>query len=167
MNKGIIILGSSRSDGDTAKVAQKFAKLTGFDTLDLLEKNIGRYDYEYKNSDDDFLPVMRGLVENYETFVFATPVYWYTMSGIMKDFFDRISDCIRIEKETGRKLRGKSMAMISCSDQDDRAPHFNEPFVLSAGYLGMNYIGDTHTWVENDKVCDTVLQRLVTLSMKC
>ncbi|MCP4458779.1 MAG: NAD(P)H-dependent oxidoreductase [Cytophagales bacterium] len=37
----------------------------------------------------------------------ATPVYWYSMSGIMKVFLDRIYDVLTIEKELGRKLHGK------------------------------------------------------------
>jgi multimeric flavodoxin WrbA len=50
----------------------------------------------------------------------VTPVYWYTMSGIMKVFFDRFSDLLRIEKDLGRKLRGKSMAVISCGADEIR-----------------------------------------------
>ena len=37
----------------------------------------------------------------------------------MKKFFDRISDCIKIEKETGRKLRGMEMAVLSCGSDNE------------------------------------------------
>ena len=78
------------------------------------------------------------------------------MSGHLKVFFDRISDLIRIHKDLGRQLRGKNMAMISTSNSNDLIDGFNMPFIESAKYLGMNYLGDIHTWVEDDKISDEV-----------
>ena len=66
------------------------------------------------------------------------------MSAIMKVFFDRISDLIRIEKETGRKLRGKKIGVISNSHDDETDESFYIPFQKSADYLGMEYLGHTH-----------------------
>jgi multimeric flavodoxin WrbA len=74
------------------------------------------------------------------------------MSGTMKIFFDRLTDCLQIEKETGRKLRGKTMAMISCGSDAEIKPGFEMPFRESANYLGMKYVGEIHTWVENEKI---------------
>ncbi|MFD2824206.1 flavodoxin family protein [Lacinutrix iliipiscaria] len=150
--KTVIIQGSSRSDGDTSKIVNYIATKNNFDVIDLNTKTIGHYDYEYKNANDDFIGLMTEIIANYDTIIFATPVYWYTMSGIMKAFFDRISDLIRIHKDLGRQLRGKNMAMISTSNSDDLVKGFNMPFVESASYLGMNYLGDVHTWVENDRI---------------
>ncbi|SFZ93943.1 hypothetical protein SAMN05428642_103443 [Flaviramulus basaltis] len=84
------------------------------------------------------------------------------MSGILKVFFDRISDLIRIHKDIGRKLRGKNMAMLSCSNYDDLKEGFTMPFVESANYLGMNYLGDIHTYIENEIINDEVKLRLDT-----
>ena len=36
------------------------------------------------------------------TIIFVTPVYWYAMSGRMKVFFDRWTDLLKIDKDTGR-----------------------------------------------------------------
>ena len=66
------------------------------------------------------------------------------MSGIMKVFFDRFSDLIRIEKETGRLLRGKNMAVISNSHDNELEYDFYIPFKKSADYLGMKYLGEKH-----------------------
>ena len=156
MNKTVIIQGSSRSYGDTNKIVNYIASKNNFDIIDLHEKNIGHYDYEYKNSDDDFIDLITRVIENYDTIIFATPVYWYSMSGILKVFFDRISDLIRIHKDTGRKLRGKNMAMLSCSNSAEIIDGFSMPFSESANYLGMHYLGDIHTWVENEIVTDDV-----------
>ena len=146
----LIILGSSRSDGDTKKITNHLQSKQDMDIINLQDYKISYYDYKHENKDDDFIPLMRKIIANYDTFIFATPIYWYSMSAIMKTFFDRISDLLTIEKELGRKLRGKSMAMISCSGHDDRDPQFGKPFTLTADYLGMEYLGDVHVWVEDE-----------------
>jgi len=143
--KKVIILGSSRSDGETKKAVEALKGFTDFDILDLRDYNISYYDYEYKNSADDFLTLIRTMIGNYDLFVFATPVYWYAMSGIMKVFFDRINDLLDHEKELGRKLRGKSMAVLSTSIGDNLGDDFWIPFRETAKYLGMNYLGHIHT----------------------
>lgn len=150
--KGIIILGSSRSNGNTSKIASFIKDKSNFDLIDLKTVKISQFDYDFNNQNDDFIPLMRKIVENYNLIVFATPVYWYSMSGLMKIFFDRISDCLKIEKEIGRKLRGLEMAMISCGSDLSETEGFNLPFVKSANYLGMKYLGNLHTYIEGDEI---------------
>jgi len=143
-NKKVIIVGSSRSNGNTTKIVAGIAEQFNFDIVNLGEHNISYYDYESKNKDDDFLPLIKNIIEKYDTLIFATPVYWYSMSGIMKVFFDRFSDLIRVEKGTGRKLRGKKMIAISNSHDNEIDATFYLPFQKSAAYLGMDYIGNKH-----------------------
>lgn len=144
MNKKVIILGSSRSSGDTEKVVLKIQERIDCDIIDLNEYAISYYDYEHMNRNDDFLPLMKDIIEKYQTIIFATPVYWYTMSGIMKVFFDRISDLLTIEKDLGRALRGKNFAAISCCIGSGVEEEFWHPFKKTATYLGMNYLGNVH-----------------------
>ena len=158
--KGLIILGSSNSTGDTFQVVQYLQNETAFDMLDLNDFNIGPFDYEFKNSEDDFIPLMKRIIAAYDTLVFATPVYWYAMSGTMKIFFDRLSDCLKTEKPTGRKLRGKKMAALCCSSGEEEYEGFFMPFRLSAEYLGMHYLGDVHTWVDAEGLNEKVQARL-------
>ena len=54
--RGIIIQGSSRSDGNTNKIVSFIKEKTGFDSIDLLSKNISAFDYEKRNKNDDFVP---------------------------------------------------------------------------------------------------------------
>lgn len=164
MKRSVIIQGSSRSIGDTSIIVNYLANKYQIDVIDLSTKSIGHYDYDYKNSDDDFTPTITDIIENYDTIIFATPVYWYAMSGIMKVFFDRISDLIRIHKDLGRQLRGKSMAMISTSNSEDLVNGFNIPFEASANYLGMTYLGDIHTWIENETIPETVKTKINSFS---
>ena len=54
-----------------------------------------------------FLPTIKELNSKYDTWIFVTPVYWYSMSGQMKIFLDRITDLLKWHKDEGRKIRGK------------------------------------------------------------
>jgi multimeric flavodoxin WrbA len=143
-NKKVIILGSSRKNGNTTKIVDGISKEHGIEVINLSDFNISYYDYESKNREDDFFPLIKGIIENYDTLIFATPIYWYNMSGIMKVFFDRFSDLIRIEKETGRKLRGKKIGVISNSHDNEIEESFYIPFKKTADYLGMEYLGHAH-----------------------
>lgn len=160
MKRGIIILGSSNSLGETYKVASYISKNTSYKIIDLKTKNILEFDYDFNNKNDDFIPLMKDLVDNYDLMIFATPVYWYSMSGIMKTFFDRISDCLIVEKEIGRKLRGKEMAVISCGSDKELKTGFHMPFIETANYLGMIYNDDVHCWIENNELSAKVKTRL-------
>ena len=110
--KGIILQGSSRSYGNTNKVVRFVLERLPFELIDLKTKYIHQYDYEHKHESDDFLPLMRTIVE-YDIILFATPVYWYAMSGTMKIFFDRFSDLLHYRKDLGRQLRGKSRPKLN------------------------------------------------------
>lgn len=158
MNKTVIIQGSSKSNGDTNTVVNYLNKDNQFDFIDLKTKTIGHFDYDFKNANDDFLELMEEIIEKYDTIIFATPVYWYSMSGTLKIFFDRLSDLLHYRKELGRKLRGKSMAMISCSNANDLKEGYSMPFEASANYLGMNYLGDVHAWVEQGEINSEALK---------
>lgn len=152
MCKTIIIQGSSNSYGNTHKMINYFNATQEFDSIDLKTKSIGPFDYNFENTHDDFLPLAEEIITHYNTIIFATPVYWYSMSGILKNFFDRFSDLLHYKKELGRQLRGKNMAMLSNSGENDRKNGFSMPFVESANYLGMNYLGDTHTWFDGTEI---------------
>ena len=146
MEKTVIIVGSSRKNGNTTAVAEAIAQQYDFSIVNLGDYNFSYYDYESLNITDDFLPLMKEIIQKYDTLIFATPIYWYSMSGVMKVFFDRFSDLIRIEKDWGRKLRDKKMAVISNSHdfEKDLDYNFYIPFVKSAEYLGMQYLGNKH-----------------------
>lgn len=160
MENTVIILGSSRSKGNTGKIVDYINQKYNIDVIDLNSYKIGYFDYDFKNMDDDFIPLMRKIIKNYNNLIFATPVYWYNMSGILKVFFDRFSDLLHYEKDLGRKLRGKNMAMISCSNSNDLKDGFSAPFIASSNYLGMHYLGEIHTWLNNNEISEEVKTKI-------
>ena len=56
------------------------------------------------------------------------------------------------EKDLGRKLRGKQMAVISTSNGNNLGDNFWLPFKASAEYLGIKYLGNLHTYSEDEKL---------------
>ncbi|MXN92800.1 FMN reductase [Flavobacterium sp. Sd200] len=155
----VIILGSARNDGNTRRLVDELALKTGWDIINLNDYTISQYDYANINTDDDYMPLITKIIAAYDVFVFATPVYWYAMSGVMKTFFDRFTDLITINKELGRQLRLKKMAVISSSVGDNLGDNFWLPFTATANYLGMYYIGNVHTIANFDN--DELIGRFV------
>lgn len=152
MKSTVIIQASAQSKGNTNLVVNYLNKNNDFDVIDIATKNIGHFNYKFENANDDFIPTIEAIIEKYDTIIFATPVYWYTMSGHLKVFFDRMSDLLHYKKELGRKMRGKKMAMISNSYGNDRREGFNMPFIESAKYLGMEYLGDIHAFFNEEEI---------------
>ena len=167
--KPVIILGSSRRDGHTRKAVDELNKHLGCDIIDLADHRIGHYDYEHNNVEDDFLPLIQQIIEKYDLFIFATPVYWYTMSGVLKVFIDRLTDLLDAHQTLGRQLRVKHMVVVTSSLGDHLGEDFWLPFIHTASYLGMQYQGGLHTVSnrDNDEAIHLFAQRLKdTLSNK-
>lgn len=160
MKKTIIILASERSTGNTFSLCDLLSHAQQIDIIDLKQKNIGHFDYDFNNKDDDFLGLIAEVIQKYERIIFATPVYWYSMSGRMKVFFDRLSDLLILKKDLCRQLRGKDMAVISCGSDAEIRDGFYMPFKESAAYLGMTYIGDVHGWVDESGIAEEVKERI-------
>ena len=73
--KCIIIAGSSRKDGDTAKLVANIRAINNADVVDLNDLQFSYYDYEHDNREDDFISSMRKWIAEYDTFIYVTPVY--------------------------------------------------------------------------------------------
>jgi multimeric flavodoxin WrbA len=139
MKNPIIILGSSRSFGETRKVIEEIIGKIQTPVIDLKELNISPYDYEHHNSNDDYIPLMEKVIEH-DLLVLATPIYWYSMSAVMKIFIDRLSDLLDIRKDIGYKLREKKLFVIA-SYGGSYTKCFEDTFEQICNYMGMKYEG--------------------------
>lgn len=139
----VVLLASSRSNGNTSSLVELVLPSSCASLFDLSALNIAPFSYTHENANDDFLPLVEQLL-HFPVWVIATPLYWYTMSAQAKTFMDRLSDLLSFRKELGRRLRGKSMAVL-CSGTDPELPKgFDEPFLLTSEYLGMNFLGSLY-----------------------
>ena len=159
MSDAIAIFASARRHGNTGKFIDWIAGELGIEVVDISEKNITPYDYDHKNVDDDFLPLMHKLLE-YEKIIFATPVYWYSPCAQMKAFIDRTSDFLDLEelKDIGRQLRGKTAYIVCTSISADADKSFLDSLKSTFGYLGMQYGGYIHANCENGYFQDNYRQ---------
>lgn len=140
MKKNIIVLGSSRSYGNTRKAVTDAMGENDIPLIDLGTHAITPFDYEYRNKSDDFIPLIERIVE-FDTIVVATPVYWYTMSAIMKTFIDRITDLLYHRKDLGHQLRGKKAFVIASFGGATQPKGFEDSFEQTFNYLNMPYLG--------------------------
>lgn len=134
------IIGTSAPEGNTASLMKELEKslplsITNVDTL-----NLTPYSYNYDNEGDAFLPFVKEMIKS-DTIIWASPVYWYAPSAQLKVFMDRFSDLIRVEKETGRHLRGKKIFVVSTGYEDQVPESFDQCFRRTFDYLGMHYGG--------------------------
>jgi multimeric flavodoxin WrbA len=150
-DKPLVILGSARKQGDTSKFVNKVFDQLDHTLIDLLDFSISPYDYSgnYPVTDDFFR--LTDMLLQHRVIVFATPVYWYAMSGPMKTFFDRLTDLVTIKKQQGRELQGKYTWLIAVGTDPELPDGFEMPFKLTSGYLNMIYEGAIYYSTESLK----------------
>lgn len=82
----------------------------------------------------------------FDQLIFASPVYWYSVSPAMKIFLDRICDYLEIPEllDQGRRLRGKTGFVLCTSIMEAPDPPFIDAFQQTFEYLGMRHGGYLH-----------------------
>jgi multimeric flavodoxin WrbA len=139
--KILIISGSARNNSDTTHYIEKVFSNRPHTHINLLDSIIYPYDYaEVYPDDDGFLSIAQQMLDH-DVLVFATPVYWYSMSGRMKDFFDRFTDLMHVHKPIGKQLKGKKLFLLAISASEELPEGFTIPFSETAGYFNMEYGG--------------------------
>lgn len=133
----LVILGTARNDSHTLKSLNKHLPFKNFELLELHKSNIHHYEYDH-DLRDDFLSIAEKMAAA-ETIVFATPVYWYAMSGALKVFFDRLTDLITVNKKIGRSLAGKKVYLFSTGTDPELPEGFEVPFRKTSEYFAMEY----------------------------
>lgn len=139
-DKPLIILASARKNGQTKGFIKKLFFGREYKLIDLLDFHISAYDYSNHYPDTDtFLKITEELL-SHKIIVFATPVYWYAMSGLLKNFFDRLTDLVTTEKHLGRQLKGKFILLCAVGSDPELPKGFEVPFELTAKYFNMIYL---------------------------
>lgn len=150
MSEPIVLIGSSRRDGNTARAAR--IAFPDAAIVDLAEQSIAAYDYAHRYpAGDAFLALAEAMIRHRDI-VMATPVYWYAMSAQLKLFLDRWSDLITIRKDLGRALAGRRLWVLATSPEAEPPPGFEVPFRLTADYMDMVYGGALHAVCAEDLV---------------
>jgi len=111
--RAIALFASSRRNGNTGQLMDRITKELEIEVVDLGNARMSAYDYEHRNRDDDFEPLMKRVLD-FDQIIFASPVYWYSVSPPMKVFLDRISDFLDLPDllNDRRRLRGKQAYIV-------------------------------------------------------
>ncbi|GAA0342713.1 flavodoxin family protein [Bacillus carboniphilus] len=110
--KIIVFHGSTRSDGNTeylAHLAVPEDKATHVYLRDCFIQDIQdeRHSEEgFPEIDDDMAAIVDQMLDH-DVLVFATPIYWYSMTSLMKTFIDRWSQIMREDRYSHFKDRLK------------------------------------------------------------
>ena len=141
----IALFASARRHGNTGQFMDRIAAELGIEVVDLAALRLAPYDYEHRNRGDDFEPLMKRVLE-FDHVIFASPVYWYSVSPPMKIFLDRISDFLDLPEllDQGRRLRGKTGWVVCTSIYDEVPASFLGSFRDTFDYLGMRFGGAGH-----------------------
>jgi len=149
LTKPLVILGTARKTGETRRAIDIAFPDGSANLVILTDQDIGRYEYDHKSANDDFLTIVDQMVRA-QAVVFATPVYWYAMSGPLKNFFDRLTDLLEIAKDKGRGLANKKVWLL-CTGTDETMPDgFEVPFSRTADYFSMHYCGAGYLYSGNN-----------------
>ena len=142
MRTTIALFASSRRHGNTGQLMDRIADELQIEVVDLGEKNISAFDYEHRNRDDDFEPLIDRVL-SFDQIIFASPIYWYSVAPPMKIFIDRLSDLLDLPDllDKGRQLRDKTGFVVSTSVDDEPDAPFIGAFRETFNYLGMAYGG--------------------------
>lgn len=145
-----VIYGSSRENGNTEELTE--IALHGLNVEKIkLRDYVVQPIHDQRHAENGFTTVSDdydSLVERmmkHDTLIFATPIYWYSMSGLMKNFIDRWSQTMRDSKFPDFKEQlGKKKAFVIAVGGD--TPHIKglpliQQFNYTFQFMGISFEG--------------------------
>ena len=101
MNHILFINGSPNKNGNTASLAKTLLKGRSYDTLELVDLKI--YAYGQHFADDQYQEVIRAI-SSPDVIVIGSPMYWHSMSGVIRNVLDRAYGVVSNGQFQGKKL---------------------------------------------------------------
>mgnify|MGYP000199649327 CR=1 FL=1 len=140
-----VLYGSSRADGNTELLTDHVVKglqvkkifLKDYQIKDIIDQRHEENGFDYVSDDYDHLI---DLVLESDVLIFATPIYWYGMSGIMKSFIDRWSQTVRDERYPNFKTRMANKKAYVIAVGGDAPKIKGLPLIQQFSYI-CNFIG--------------------------
>lgn len=133
------IMGSSRVDGNTQILMDIVLKGTEYHNIVLRDLNIQsvkdkRHDPEgFISQEDDYHKVVDQILTS-DILFFVTPLYWYGMSGELKNFVDRFSESLRNSKYDFKEMMSKKKVYVVVVGGDN-AKVKGEPLIQQFRYI--------------------------------
>lgn len=100
MEKILFMNSSPNRDGNTYRIGEELLKDKEHDVLQMADYRISQYGQVF---DDEMKEVLKEI-DKYDILVIGSPVYWYTVGGMLKTFIDRLYMLPEAEALRGKKL---------------------------------------------------------------
>ena len=135
----LAILGSAPGDSNTASLVRRLTAGLACDMVDLGSVSIAPFSPAQNYSPDSFLDLVARMAAAPVT-VFATPVYWYSYSAVMKGFIDRFTDLQLTHRQLGGRLRRREFALLASGSETELEPALNLAFSRFCDSIGARCI---------------------------
>ncbi|MFX3673125.1 MAG: flavodoxin family protein [Paenisporosarcina sp.] len=145
-----VIYGSTRENGNTEELAEIAIHGLEVEKIILREYNVQpihdqRHDEKgFSSVADDYDSLIERMMKH-DTLIFVTPIYWYSMSGIMKNFIDRWSQTMRdVNFPNFKEHLGRKKAFVIAVGGDN--PHLKglplvQQFNYTFQFMGISFEG--------------------------
>ena len=101
MSKILFMNTSPDKNGNTFQMGTDYLKGIKYDTLQMADYKIYQYGQVFE---DDQIKEMFIPIKTADTLVIGSPVYWYSVGGLLKTFFDRLYMLPEAKTLRGKKL---------------------------------------------------------------
>lgn len=101
MNKIIFVNASPNKNGNTFRIGEELLQNTTHDILQMSDYRVSQYG---NVSNDDQINDIFKVIEDKDIIVMGTPIYWYTVGGLLKTFIDRLYLLPEADVLKGKKL---------------------------------------------------------------
>ena len=101
MEKILFMNSSPNREGNTYRIGEELLKDKEHDVLQMADYRISQYGQVFE--DDEMKEVLKEM-NKYDILVIGSPVYWYTVGGMLKTFIDRLYMLPEAEALRGKKL---------------------------------------------------------------
>ena len=101
MEKILFMNSSPNRNGNTYRIGEELLKDKEHDVLQMADYRISQYGQVF---DDDEMKEVLKEMDKYDILVIGSPVYWYTVGGMLKTFIDRLYMLPEAEALRGKKL---------------------------------------------------------------
>ncbi|MGN1343434.1 MAG: flavodoxin family protein [Traorella sp.] len=135
MSKVLFMNSSPNKNGNTYRIGEELLKNVDHDVLHMADYQVSQYGAVHEN---DQIKEIFKVIEDKDTLVIGTCVYWYTVSGILKTFIDRLY--LLPEAEV---LKGKKLYLFAQGTAPDEATKQSITFLAKrvAALMGMELKG--------------------------
>lgn len=145
-----VIYGGTRKNGNTELLTKQVIQGLEVEEIYLSDylikpiKDMRHSNEGFQDVNDDYNSVINRVLR-YDIIIFATPIYWYSMTGIMKNFIDRWSQTSRDPKYPNfkKQMQAKKGYVIAVGGDEPliKGLPMIQQFQYIFHFMGMHFDG--------------------------